>query len=610
MEYTSASGFRVVFDKALVTVLYHDLCEQLTQTDFEQRFYFVHAQKLLQLHQAMKEQIVSKRLFNFAAIDKLIITEIVETLFYYAAKMYQTFPMEEYKNKELYKELEEFEEQIARFELFGSKVEAKDSFSEGFVKEAIKQLINELYIDLFWCKCKKITHTLDQMELKDRYQLFYYEQIRNWVLFHHKGIPVNFDEEGLKSHLEQQLNHDADLFHPENSKTIVENVNKLMQHDYLSGREEMTTFLSGYFSKEIVVDLYLHLSGNRAGLNVSEELQEYMASAHCNLNAIFTKFLLHFTKKSYRIEWFVPCFPGYYAVEEWPSFFDLELMVRENVVESFAEVELLATKIKENQNQIWVKFCTDNTYRDIEFTFYQLQQRWNDYVNVLHFADPYKVPITFKEFEGVYKVTDTSTDTINYGQNGFEAAFQPPLTERAIKIKKDNYKELVNDLIAIPDEHNLKKRLLLSLRYYRDHLQATSYGDKLLKLWHCLEVLSQQDNVDKIEEMLAIFPAIRPSRIYPNDRLQKLTAEERPVFFRNQKQYFADVIKNFGIIRNEYVAHVNRGAFIQEWRYKRHVNQLRIIVVGIQQIIVAFLKHDPSVDKVRKIQKKLEKDYL
>lgn len=171
--------------------------------------------------------------------------------------------------------------------------------------------------------------------------------------------------------------------------------------------------------------------------------------------------------------------------------------------------------------QLWVKFLKVNSTRDIEFAFFQLEEQWNSYLNIIHFADHYRIPIRFNQHEGIYKVEDTTLGTIHYGKNGFEATFQPPLNERSIENKRDTYKKLVKNLETIPDDHNFKKRLTLSFRYYRDPLESPLYVDKLLKLWHCLEVLSQQDNVDRIKKVLAIFPAIRTTRLFPNERIMK-----------------------------------------------------------------------------------------
>jgi hypothetical protein len=98
MNYTSESEFRVVFNKALVTTLYHDLCNQLSQTDFEQRFYHVHAQKLMELQETLKNTLEIKNVFDFSVLDTNVVSEILETLFYFAASTYQTFSMNGNKN--------------------------------------------------------------------------------------------------------------------------------------------------------------------------------------------------------------------------------------------------------------------------------------------------------------------------------------------------------------------------------------------------------------------------------------------------------------------------------------------------------------------------------
>ncbi|MFD1039328.1 hypothetical protein ACFQ3N_13125 [Virgibacillus byunsanensis] len=612
MNYTSESKFRVVFNKGLVTTLYHDLCNQLSQTDFEQRFYHVHAQRLMELQETLKNTLEIKNVFDFSVLDTNVVSEILETLFYFAASTYKTFSMNGYKKDELYKELEEYEEQIARFELFGSRVEAKNSFSEGFVKEQIKQLINAVYTDLFFTNSKVISNKLSSEDKIERYTEFYYNQIRDKIMFEQMGLPANFDEKHFKDYLEQQVRSDYESFCKIDSiKTLVEYLNQLNERYTLETGKGTSALHHNQDSEQIIVNLYLYLSRETNGLNVSDALREYFVVNDTEFNQIFSMFLSSFTKKDYKIEWFVPCFPGFHDKELWSEVNGLKILKNSEVENYFYDNEHLVADIKKNHpQQLWVKFLKLNSPRDIQFAYFQLEQQWNSYLDIIHFADQYRVPNKFTEYEGLYDVEDMTSGTIHYGKNGFEATFQPPLNERAVEIKKETYKNLVYNLETIPDDHNLKKRLILSLRYYRDHLEASFYGDKLLKLWHCLEVLSQQDNVDTIKEMLAIFPAIRTTRLFPNERIMKMNADERSAFFRNQKQYFDAIIKNMGMIRNEYVAHVNRGETIQERRFERHVEQLRQIVIGIQYLTITLIKQDPEYDKMKKIQKKLEEDFL
>lgn len=115
MNLSSESSFRIYFNKELYKLFFYDLYNQLSNTDFERRFYKFHIETMKNINDDLRQHLSVKNLFIFPELDKHKISQILEKVFQLTAKSLKTFSTSDFQNEEnsLYNLLAEYEEKIA-----------------------------------------------------------------------------------------------------------------------------------------------------------------------------------------------------------------------------------------------------------------------------------------------------------------------------------------------------------------------------------------------------------------------------------------------------------------------------------------------------------------
>ncbi|AHN24407.1 hypothetical protein [Lysinibacillus varians] len=130
-----------------------------------------------------------------------------------------------------------------------------------------------------------------------------------------------------------------------------------------------------------------------------------------------------------------------------------------------------------------------------------------------------------------------------------------------------------------------------------------------MKLWNILEVITKQDKIDSIVKYSAYFPAVFPNNIYTKDKILRLSNDQQSKFFNTQYLNYKEIINDIGSLRNEFIAHKNRGVLVQEHRFERSLILLNDIVIKLQNVILNYIYNDSGIKNIKEIIKDLKTKY-
>ncbi|EOO33250.1 hypothetical protein IIU_03362 [Bacillus cereus VD133] len=605
MNLSSESSFRLYFDKELYKIFFHDLYNQLSNTDFERRFYKFHIETMRNINDDLTKHLLVKNLFIFSELDKHKISQILEKVFQLTAKSLKTFSANDFQDEEnnLYNLLTEYEEKIASLELIGSKVDVFDTYSEGFLESQIKYMFNSIYADIFVEKSKELITKFSKDELRERLIHFYTLSIEDFLYLDSNKM----SSKQIKDHTENILKEHDEFLEIDSFTDVIKKLTALIRKLELAQKEEANSYFNDYAYETVAVTLYSCLTAE-ANLNVQDEIFTFTSKHSSKMMSHLKCFVDSLEQKNYQVEWFVPCFLGHFDKEYWPGNKIINLMKTDEVKESLNEFEQI-DMLKKHKNSSFLCFKKIPATKDTQMALYEFKMHVNQLIDFLHINEQRPFPYKIEWDDAVFLVTDLKSNKKNLGRTNWEALAQPPINNYTMEIKLDFFSRIQAIENAVEQNNQLLSRYYQSLALYRQFLEANNLEEKLLKLWNTLEVLTQQDKIDKISEISSYFPAIYTSDLYPQERVQKMSKESLSIHFYKQKSNYCTILKDIGKLRNEYVAHKNRGKNTQEWRFRKSVELLRGIVITLQSSIFRYLSQSPDLQTIKDITKIIEKQF-
>ncbi|PEB72620.1 hypothetical protein COM89_26950 [Bacillus thuringiensis] len=554
----------------------------------------------------LRQHLSVKNLFIFPELDKHKISQILEKVFQLTAKSLKTFSTSDFQNEEnsLYNLLAEYEEKIATLELIGSKVDVVDTYSEGFLESQIQYMFNSIYADMFIEKSKELVTKFSKEDLRERLIHFYTLSIEDFLYLDNDKM----NPKQIRDHTENILREHEDFLKINSFTDVIKNLITIIRKLELAQEAEANSYFNEFAYETIAVTLYSCLT-EETKLNVQDEIVTFNSKHSSTMMSHLKYFVDSLEQKSYQVEWFVPCFLGHFNKEYWPGNKIITLMNTEEIERSLNKFEQLKNTLKKHENPTFLCFKKVPTTEDTQMALYEFKMQVNQLIDFLHFNEQRPFPYKIEWDDAIYLVTNLESNKKNFGKAHWKALTQPPIDNNTIEIKLDFFSRIQTIETAVGQNNQLLNRYYQSLALYRQFLEANNLEEKLLKLWNTLEVLTQQDKVDKISEISSYFPAIYTSDLYPQERVQKMTKESLSSYFYRQRSNYCIILKDIGKLRNEYVAHKNRGKNTQEWRFSKSVELLRRIVITLQNSIFWHLTQYPHLQTIKDITKIIEKKF-
>lgn len=606
LQYSSDSDFKLSFNRELNKIIFHDIYITLSKTDFERRFFKFQINIMADIFKDMQKSLIIRNVFDFSCLNNNVRAQLLEHIFFETGVALKTVPigaMQQNTGKANL-ELESFEEKIAEFHILGAKVNVIDEYSFEFLKKQFYNLRTHLYLDLLFQRSMSIMKDLDFPEKKNRIIQFFYS-----------AIPTVLERELNSSDLEKieywiqidKISNDLNSY-----EAFLHYLTTIIETLGLDNQQLSVKYLINFYNENLISHFFESITKENK-VNTYEELSKYFARDFYQ-NYTF-EFIKSLCSKEYTHEWYIPCQLGFLdssLIITQKDEIKVGIITRKDLLTLVKDLpEVLSSRIKLNDNyQYYFYGSIYNNNLDMQHSLLKVKSQCSEMLDIMYFKESRPFPTKFIWDEAFCIVNDKSnTNNISIVNNGWTAKFSPSLDNNQTLMKIDIYGDFIR-LKNNCNNNDLSRRFFYSLNLYRDALFLDSKEDKLLKFWNILEVITKKDKINSIVELSSYFPAIFSNDIHTNEKVLKLPKNVQSEFFNKQYLNYKEIINDIGSLRNEFVAHKNRGISISEYRFERSLNLINEIVLKTQQIVLDYLLSDVDVSSVKDIINDLKANYF
>lgn len=595
MFYSSESDFKINFNKEINKILFYDLYNSLSNTDFERRFFKFQIDIMKEMNQEMEKYLLMKECFNFSGVSQTTIAQILECLFPQMGEVLKTVPIRLFHDKESknHFDFKDYEIMIAEFSNLGGKVEVIEKYSTPFIIQGLKKLRNSLYYDMLFQNGKSGMTSLSREVINKQIDVFI-ERVSEILSCQSEVLRV-------VSNVETREN----IINAMSFKKLLIEISIL----YNSDKEYFPKYDSVYMNEERIIVAYYLTFVQNFETNISNDLTKYF-STNSHQTQI-EEFFNYLNVSSLTYEWYVPCeladiknktiFYSSAAVE-------LGLFKNSDLIEQIdrlpPNIKILSEVDKSHEFYFWGKLSEQS--EDVSKSLGIFKEYCSEILDGMYFLEDMPFPHELL-WQKAFCLISEGGEYRKITSDGWNRRYLNQLDNEEFKNVLYKYTKITELRYKNP-ENDLSSRFLCSLKLYKDFLHIENLEDRLLKLWNILEVLTAQDKVDKLAAMVAYFPILFPSEIVDMN-FTSLQECEKSEYYRVKYNQYVEIISDLGSLRNNYVAHKNRGVLVPENRFEKNLKVLQKIVLQTQRVIFDCLINSEKTEysKVRHIIKDVRK---
>lgn len=601
VTHSSESQFKLNFNKEINKIIFHDLYIMLSKTDFERRFFNFQIKQMGFIFENMEKQLNVKNIFDFSGLGLNTISQLLEQVFIETGQSLSTFPISSIRERKHFSStLSSYEKKLIEFNTLFGKVNVNDEYSFEFLKIQFSQLRKDIYIDLFFYK---IINCLNSSNENEKISLIY----DFFKLTFLNMFGVNVTDDDLK-HAEKMIDFKENYKKIIDYKDMINRITEIIEE--VESKKNLKAGVPIIFDEEKLIIDFFSIVSKASVLNIEEEIIKYFFyRKNITHSKTFTENLLF---KDFEFQWFVPCHIAY--IESSIITKNVGILKENILLKKLSELPQtlnIKNDLLDNNHDHYFHCNISSKNFDLHYSIAKVKKKASEMIDIMYFQETLPFKTTFNWSKAFCIVSDENKK-YNIVQNGYNLKYSFPLDNDHMLEKIEFYEKiqtLKSDLI----DNDLFKRFLYSLNLYKEVLLLESKEDKILKLWNILEVITKQDKLVKIVEYSAYFPATYLNEIFSKKEILKLSEEKKSEFFRTMYSNYKEIISDIGSLRNEFIAHKNKGIVIQEHRYERSLELLSDIVIKIQHSIINSL-HDHqnigNISSVKEIIKDIKKVYL
>lgn len=589
--YSSNSRFEIRFNLEINKIIFHDLFISLSNTDFEKRFFSFQINQMQFIFKEIEKELSIKNVFNFSELNTNVRSQLLEQIFIEAGKSLLTFPFESInKNKDFSSTLSLYEKKLIEFNALAGKVNVNDEFSFTFLENQFKKFRSDIYANLFFNKTIIYLNHFNNEERLPLIYKFFKSIFRNM-------LQINVIDDFIEKN-ESIIEFNKICIKIDNQNDMVDKIINIVKELSFVLKMDIDAYMILY-KERLTIDLFSIISEVKK-LSVIEEINTYFSKKNsCDYTELFIENLLY---KEYTFQWFIPCHLGY--IESSIITEEFSVLKKDVVLKKIKE---LSQKVNvkniflDNDNLYYFNYNTTSKNLDLEYSKIGVKNKTSELIDIIYFQEDIPFKTAFN-WNNAFCVIIDENKKYSIATNGFNTKYRHPLDNNEILEKIDFYKniqKLKSDLI----ENDLLHRFFYSLNLYKESLILENVEDKILKLWNALEVITKQDKIGKIVEYSAYFPATYLNIISSKKEILAMTENEKSEFFSAIYSNYKEIIYDIGSLRNEFIAHKNRGKVVQEHRYERSLKLLYNIVQKIHYSILQYLYNHKNIDGMNNIKK-------
>ncbi|HAZ39282.1 MULTISPECIES: hypothetical protein [unclassified Exiguobacterium] len=588
--YSSNSQFEITFNLEINKIIFHDLFITLSNTDFEKRFFSFQIKQMQFIFKEIEKELSIKNVFNFLELNTNVRSQLLEQIFIEAGKSLLTFPFESInKNEDFSSTLNLYEKKLIEFNALAGKVNVNDEFSFTFLENQFKKFRSDIYTNLFFDKTIIYLNHFNNEERLSLICKFFKSIFRDM-------LQIKLTDDIIEKN-ESIIEFNKICIKIDNQNDMTDKIINIVKELNFVFKMDIDAYI--ILNKErLTIDLFSIIS-EVTKLNVLEEMNIYFSKKNsCDYTELFIENLLY---KDYTFQWFVPCHIGY--IESSIITEEFSVLKKEVVLKKIKELSQkvnVKNIILDNDNLYYFNCNTTSNNLDLEYSKIGVKNKMSELIDIIYFQEniPFKTSFNWNE---AFCIIIDENKKYSIATNGFKKKYRYPLDNSETLGKIDFYKniqKLKSDLI----ENDLLHRFFYSLNLYKESLILENVEDKILKLWNILEVITKQDKIGKIVEYSAYFPATYSNIIASKEEIKAMTEIEKSEFFSAIYSNYKEIIYDIGSLRNEFIAHKNRGKIVQEHRYERSLELLHDIVKKIHFSILQYLCNHKSIDSMNSIK--------